>query len=186
MAHRPRYNYTECNEGSNQHAGIYSAQSIAELADSTAEELSQGTQGQFIGVPPGPPPPPPRHHAWRMFGLGAVFAIVLQVMISWLSVAPVWERFFGRFVWNRGKQKPAADPPPAFEASSESTALVLYSDSAESVEWVNMCWRKVTTCSHTYSFQPYSSTFAGLHPQRSGLQPTHSFTNCQCSQTLVT
>ena len=27
--------------------------------------------------------------------------------------------------------------------AEESTALVLYSDYAESVEWLNMCWRKV-------------------------------------------
>ena len=100
-----------------------------------------------MGVPPAaPPPPPPRHHSWRIFGLGAIFAIILQFVASWLSVSPVWERFFGRFVWNRGKQEAAADQPPAFEASSESTALVLYSDSAESVEWVNMCWRKVPPC----------------------------------------
>lgn len=149
MPHRTRHNYNSCNEATYQYDGVHNAQTIAELADSTAEAHSEGTQGQYFGVPPaGPQTPPPRHHAWRLFGLGAIFAIVLQIVISWLSVSPVWERFFGRFVWNRGKQETASDPPPAFEANSESTALVLYSDSAESVEWVNMCWRKVNTCFH--------------------------------------
>ena len=29
-------------------------------------------------------------------------------------------------------------------SASETTALTLYSDNAESVEWFNMCWRKVS------------------------------------------
>ena len=152
MPHRTHYNYNNCNEGLPQYDDVHNAHSVAELADSTAESHSEDTQRLYFGVPPaGPPPPPPRHHSWRIFGLGAVFAIVLQVIISWLSVSPVWERFFGRFVWNRGKPEAAADSPPAFEPNSESTALVLYSDSAESVEWVNMCWRKVKTCFHACS-----------------------------------
>lgn len=130
-----------CNESVHQHTGVHGAQVFAELA---AEEHSEHRQRQFVGVPPPAPlPPPPRHHSWRIFALGAVFAIVLQFVASWLAVSPVWERFFGRFVWTRGKQDAAAEQPPPFEANSESTALVLYSDSAESVEWVNMCWRKV-------------------------------------------
>ena len=31
----------------------------------------------------------------------------------------------------------------AGEPDNETTAMVLYSDNAEAVEWVNMCWRKV-------------------------------------------
>ena len=132
------------SEAVQQHAGMHGAQSFAELADSTAEAHSEHSQRQYVGVPPAAPPPPPRcHRSWSVFGLGAMFAIVLQFVASWLSVSPVWERFFGRFVWNRGEQEATSDQPPAFEANSESTALVLYSDSAESVEWVNMCWRKV-------------------------------------------
>jgi hypothetical protein len=29
------------------------------------------------------------------------------------------------------------------EPDNETTAMVLYSDNAEAVEWINMCWRKV-------------------------------------------
>ena len=38
-----------------------------------------------------------------------------------------------------------ADPavrPRAGEPDNSTTAMVLYSDNAEAVEWVNMCWRK--------------------------------------------
>ena len=31
----------------------------------------------------------------------------------------------------------------AGEPDNETTAMVLYSDNAEAVEWINMCWRKV-------------------------------------------
>ncbi len=126
------------------------AQPFADIADASNDAQHERmhahahAQTHSIGVPPAPQPtPPPRGHGWRVFGLGAIFAIVLQFVVGWLSVSPVWERFFGRFVWNRGEREtPAPDPPP-FKANSKSTALVLYSDSAESVEWVNMCWRKV-------------------------------------------
>ena len=128
--------------------GQVRAQPIAEMADAHERPHAHShTQTQSIGVLPAPQPTPsPKGHGWRIFGLGALFAIVLQFVVRWLSVAPVWERFFGRFVWNRGEREATApDPdPPAFKGSSNSTALVLYSDSAESVEWVNMCWRKVS------------------------------------------
>ena len=32
--------------------------------------------------------------------------------------------------------------PWAGSAGSSSTAMVLYSDNSETVEWINMCWRK--------------------------------------------
>ena len=47
-----------------------------------------------------------------------------------------------RFIWSRREPPPAKKEEPKADAE-ESTALVLYSDYAESVEWVNMCWRKV-------------------------------------------
>lgn len=46
-----------------------------------------------------------------------------------------------RFIWSRREPPPAKEEPK--DSCEESTALVLYSDYAESVEWVNMCWRKV-------------------------------------------
>lgn len=122
------------------------AQPFADIAESASAAQHDHTHArpQSIGVlPTSPPSTPPPRHGWRLFGLGAVFAVVLQFVVGWLSVSPVWERFFGRFVWNRGEREAPAPDPPAFQANSESTALVLYSDSAESVEWVNMCWRKV-------------------------------------------
>ena len=131
------------------HSGVrHEARAVCPVAEvaASAETHQQQSQTQYVGIPSKlSTTPPPRHHAWRVFGLGAAFAIVLQFVVSWLSVTPVWERFFGRFVWNRGKSEEAAEDAPAFQAKSESTALVLYSDSAESVEWVNMCWRKVQT-----------------------------------------
>ena len=40
----------------------------------------------------------------------------------------------------------------AGEPDHETTAMVLYSDSEEAVEWLNMCWRKVgsTLCGTSY------------------------------------
>lgn len=34
----------------------------------------------------------------------------------------------------------------AGEADDKTTAMVLYSDTSETVEWINMCWRKVCSC----------------------------------------
>ena len=127
-----------------------SAQYIGDLAVATADSQHDHTyahsDAQLIGLSPAPAPdptPPPRGHGWKVFGLGAIVAIILQFVIGWLTVSPVWERFFGRFVWNRGAPEAPPPDPPAYKDDSKSTALVLYSDSAESVEWVNMCWRKV-------------------------------------------
>ena len=46
-----------------------------------------------------------------------------------------------RFIWSRREPPPAQEEPR--DDAEESTALVLHSDYAESVEWLNMCWRKV-------------------------------------------
>lgn len=125
---------------------------VAEIAEQYDDETptygrEDYSQAQSIGIPPPTPnPPTPRaSRGWlRWFGFGALFAVVLQFVIGWLLVSPVWERFFGRFVWNRGeKSAAAAAAPPASMPASDSTALVLYSESAETVEWVNMMWRKV-------------------------------------------
>lgn len=117
-------------------------------------------KAQSIGASPSPlPVPPPKGYGWKLFGFGAVCAMILQSVVGWLSVSPVWEWFFGRFVWNRGQREPAGPDAPAFKPNSNSTALVLYSDSAESVEWVNMCWRKASPCSDLPSvFAAGSST----------------------------
>lgn len=40
-------------------------------------------------------------------------------------------------------------PCGAGEADNQTTAMVLYSDTSESVEWINMCWRKVRGTSTT-------------------------------------
>lgn len=141
-------------------------QPVAEVAEQLADDMptyghESYSQAQSIGIPsPTPTPPPPkRGQGWlTWFGLGAITAVVLQFVVGWLLVSPVWERFFGRFVWNRGER--SATPPPAAAAgmpATESTALVLYSDTAETVEWVNMMWRKVTRqrllcCYHTLAF----------------------------------
>ena len=34
------------------------------------------------------------------------------------------------------------------EPDNSTTAMVLYSDNSEAVEWVNMCWRKVILLPH--------------------------------------
>eukprot|EP00891_Asterochloris_glomerata_P002707 jgi/Astpho2/2707/Aster-00893 len=103
-----------------------------------AAATSRLPSSPYIETPPAPPMPrdPGRgHHGWGMFTLGVFLAMALQFLFSWLSVSPFWENIFSR-----------REPPPAKEepkdSCEESTALVLYSDYAESVEWVNMCWRK--------------------------------------------
>ena len=37
-------------------------------------------------------------------------------------------------------------PCCAGTVNNTTTAMVLYSDNNESVEWINMCWRKVRAC----------------------------------------
>lgn len=142
-------NRVQCND---EGTAASHRQAIAELAEAPDNHSHDNAnhssyQAQCLGeVPPTSPPPRPPGRGWlRWFGFGVVTAVVLQFVVGWLLVSPVWERFFGRFVWNRGA-KPAAAATPAAPSGlpqTQSTALVLYSDSAETVEWVNMMWRKV-------------------------------------------
>jgi hypothetical protein len=106
------------------------------------------------------PPPPPRPSGLevRYFTTGAIAAVALHYLVNFAGTLPVVRSLVRRFVWWSDPQGSA----PA-EGASEggagrdggeqaggpggaggTTALaVQYSEDEESVEWVNMCWRKV-------------------------------------------
>ncbi|CAL8470275.1 g9817 [Coccomyxa elongata] len=83
-------------------------------------------------------------HDLRMVLLGAGLALCAHYVLQWLGHMPWWQRISRRFIWWH------ADAPPhspygayAGEPDTTTTAMVLYSDNEEAVEWVNMCWRKM-------------------------------------------
>lgn len=61
-------------------------------------------------------------------------AVMLHWFLQWLTTLPFIEKLIHRFIWWGPNKSTAADDFPR--------AMVLYSDTGESVEWVNMCWRK--------------------------------------------
>lgn len=104
-----------------------------------------------------PPPPRPSGVEARFFTLGAVAAVALHYLINFAGTLPVVRSMVQRFVWWSEPKGPALPPTPpgastqpgsgdgAGGTGAGSTALaVQYSEDAESVEWVNMCWRKVS------------------------------------------
>ena len=62
------------------------------------------------------------------------------------------------------------------EPDNSTTAMVLYSDNSEAVEWVNMCWRKVIGC-FTCCLQALCS-----RPHPNVLCPA----SCRCAGYVVT
>eukprot|EP00884_Botryococcus_braunii_P009554 jgi/Botrbrau1/185/Bobra.0022s0165.1 len=80
---------------------------------------------------------------WRLMLVGAVLAVLTNVFLAWATHLPLLQRIVHRFIW-WGNRAPPAGPYGAYsgEADNQTTAMVLYSDTSESVEWINMCWRK--------------------------------------------
>ena len=107
---------------------------------------------------------------WRWLGYGVALAMLLQYTLHWASHLPVWQRLQQRFIWWR-HGAPTDERPlqssmgdriwycgtaqqarreeamtglmAAGTINNTTTAMVLYSDNNEAVEWLNMCWRKV-------------------------------------------
>lgn len=101
-----------------------------------------------------PPPPRPSGVEVRYFTLGAIAAVALHYLINFAGTLPVVRSLVQQFVWWHEPKRPALPPPPPGRtgdagaragASGSGTAggAVQYSEDEESVEWVNMCWRKV-------------------------------------------
>ncbi|KAK9809249.1 hypothetical protein WJX72_012084 [[Myrmecia] bisecta] len=125
--------------------------SHAEERSASADASTQASvSGRRVEAIPGvaaaaaaPAPSPGRGWSgrdWRILTLGAMIAFVIHVAINYMVHTPIWRRFSRRFIWWRGHP---ADDPSQGQTDSTTTAMVLYSDNAESVEWFNMCWRKV-------------------------------------------
>ena len=122
-------------------------------------------------IAPHPPPARPAYgRDWQLLAAGAFLALAFHVAAKWISHLPIWQRLVRRFIW--WKDGELADTSytgsinsacqglesciiyfsgaPLDEHScaaggsgTSTTALTLYNDNAESVEWFNMCWRKV-------------------------------------------
>ena len=100
--------------------------------------------------PPRGPAPTPRGgltpvHDGRLLATGAAAALAAHTAMRWAAHLPPAQRLLRRFVWWRGDSAPGGAPPlfgGGSQAEPRSTALVLYQENAEAVEWVNMCWRK--------------------------------------------
>ncbi len=117
-----------------------------------------GQIAQVAAVSRAIPPPSPRPSGVeaRYFTLGAIAAVTLHYLINFTGTLPVVRSLVQRFVWWSEPKGPALPPTPpgagahggadglAGGAGNGTTALaVQYSEDAETVEWVNMCWRKV-------------------------------------------
>lgn len=109
---------------------------------------------QTVSHPIAPPPPAPSGVEVRYFTFGAIAAVLLHYLVNYAGTLPVVRSVFRNFVWwSERPPGPAPLPPTPTPAAGErgsdgkpggTTALaVQYSEDEESVEWVNMCWRKV-------------------------------------------
>ncbi|KAK9822688.1 hypothetical protein WJX81_000906 [Elliptochloris bilobata] len=79
-----------------------------------------------------------------MDGCSMLLALAAHLAVQWLTHLPWWQRVSRRFIW-WSHDVPPQGPYGAYtgEPDNSTTAMVLYSDNAEAVEWVNMCWRKM-------------------------------------------
>lgn len=109
-------------------------QPLGELAEAAA----------FSARPLPPPPLPSRAHA-RYFTLGVFAALGAHYVLSFVSTLPAVRRLVNRFVW-WGPFGPSpgggGDGAQAAGASGGLPAMPTPAEEGESVEWVNMCWRK--------------------------------------------
>ncbi|EIE26036.1 hypothetical protein COCSUDRAFT_61028 [Coccomyxa subellipsoidea C-169] len=79
----------------------------------------------------------------RLVFLGAGLALCAHYVLQWLGHMPWWQRISRRFIWWHADALPYSPYGTyAGEPDTTTTAMVLYSDNEEAVEWVNMCWRK--------------------------------------------
>lgn len=138
------------------------AYQVAAVSGEPSAGLSVGalarTYRHTVSHPIAPPPPPNSGVEVRYFTFGAIAAVLLHYLVNFAGTMPVVRGIFQRFVW--WTDRPPGPPPTAPGASKHgagkegsaggqeggggTTALaVQYSEDAESVEWVNMCWRKV-------------------------------------------
>jgi hypothetical protein len=107
------------------------------------------------------PPPPPRPSGLevRYFTTGAIAAVALHYLVNFAGTLPVVRSLVRRFVWWSDPRGSAPAEGPSESGAGRdggeqgsgpgsaggTTALaVQYSEDEESVEWVNMCWRKVS------------------------------------------
>ncbi|KAI7838615.1 hypothetical protein COHA_007622 [Chlorella ohadii] len=106
---------------------------------------------QTVSHPIAPPPPAPSGVEVRYFTFGAIAAVLLHYLVNYAGTLPVVRSVFRNFVWwSERPPGPGPAPPPSAAGEGRSdgapggtTALaVQYSEDEESVEWVNMCWRK--------------------------------------------
>ena len=101
-----------------------------------------------------PPSQAPSGVEIRFFTLGAIAAVALHYLVNFTGTLPVVRSLVQRFVWWHEPKEPSLPPTREEEGARRgrgggsggpggTTALVQYSEDEESVEWVNMCWRKV-------------------------------------------
>ena len=90
------------------------------------------------------PPPPLPGRDGRFFVAGMAAALGATALLRWASHLPLMRRIVRQFVWWAPEgDGEGGSTSTAARNDAATTALVLYQDDAEAVEWVNMCVRKV-------------------------------------------
>lgn len=78
----------------------------------------------------------------RLFLLGAAAAASTQYLIRFLGTLPAVQYLVNRFIWWGSAMAPFEGKPALGASDAAAGALGGESEDGETVEWVNMCWRK--------------------------------------------
>jgi hypothetical protein len=129
--------------------------SVAGLAAAAAAPGARSRASPRVAAvshPMRPPRPPPAGLEARFFTFGAVAAVALHYLVNFAGTLPVVRGLVQRFVWWHEPKGPSLPPPHGDDGGERrrrgggggaGALAVQYTEDEESVEWVNMCWRKV-------------------------------------------
>jgi len=85
-------------------------------------------------------PSPPAN--LRFFMMGAAAAVSIHYLVDFIGTLPLVRYLVRRFIWQSRENEPETDADAGDGAASNTINYTGLEADDETVEWVNMCWRK--------------------------------------------